>query len=329
MKRSIVSLAASACFVSLLGAAAPAHAAYATFVSADGNDANTCLTPATACREIGGASGALSKTDSGGVVHVLPGEYDAFAIPADLSVGIIAEGGLASVLDGSVPIPGGGIASILVNNVNSASVVRIRGLQIESYGTPIAVVGNETTLHIERCVLAPVSGAGSYGVDFRPGGTLVTRLLVSDTVISRQVGARDATGIRIRPTSSAGVTAVLDNVRIEDLGSGILIDGNATTGSNTVTVRNSVVAGNTNFDLNVIDNSGGTSVMIEGSSVTTSSVGVRAQGAAAVVRMRNSTVTGNTTGLRVISGGKIISNGGNVLRGNTTNGAFTATEAQQ
>ena len=134
------------------------------------------------------------------MVHVLPGEYDAFAIPANLSVGIIAEGGLASVLDGSVPIPGGGVASILVNNTDSQNVVRIRGLEIESFGTPIAVVGNETTLHVERCVLAPLSGAGFYGVDFRPGGSLVTRLFVSDTIISKQVGARTATGIRIRPT---------------------------------------------------------------------------------------------------------------------------------
>jgi hypothetical protein len=262
---------------------------------------------------------------------VLPGEYDAFAIPAELSVGIIAEGGLASILNGSVAIPGGGAASILVNNTNSQNVVRIRGLQIESFGTPIAVVGNDTTLHIERCVLAPLAGAGVYGIDFRPGGGLVTRLFVSDTIISKQVGARDGTGIRIRPTSSAGISAVLDNVRIGDLGTGILIDGTATSGLNNVTVRNSTIAGSAQFGLSAFDSGGGTTdVMIEGSSFANIGLtSVRAAGTNTTLRMRNSTVTRNKTGLYVTSGGKIISHGGNVVAGNTANGAFTSTVGQQ
>jgi hypothetical protein len=326
MKRSIASLAASACLVALLGAAQPAHAAFVTFVSGNGDDGLACTSPATACRKIGGATGALSKTDSGGVVHVLPGEYNAFEIPPDLSVGIIAEGGLASILNGSVPIPGGGEASILINNANAANVVRIRGLQIESFGTPIAVVGNETTVHIERCVLAPLSGAGFYGVDFRPGGGLLTHLFVSDTIVSRQVGTRQAAGIRIRPTSSAGTTAVLDNVRIEDLGSGILIDGRSTTGSNTVTIRNSTVAGSAAYGVFAVDSSGGaTNVMIEGSSSANNvTQGVYVSGSNATVRMRDSTVTGNALGIGVGSGGKIISQGGNTVAGNTAQGAFTS-----
>jgi hypothetical protein len=331
MKRLIASLAASACLVALLGAAAPAHAAFITFVSGDGNDALACTSPATACRQIGGATGALSKTDSGGVVHVLPGEYNAFEIPANLSVGIIAEGGLASILNGSVPIPGGGEASILVNNTNSVNVVRIRGLQIESFGTPIAVVGNETTVHIERCVLAPLAGPGFYGVDFRPSGGLVTRLFVSDTIISKQVGARTATGIRIRPTSSAGVTAVLDNVRIEDLGNGILIDGTATTGTNAVTIRNSTIAGGTTFGIYARDSGGGaTNVTIEGStSANNGTWGIAANGANVTERVRNSTVSGNGTGLIATNTSKLISHGGNVVAGNTANGAFTQTIGQQ
>jgi hypothetical protein len=329
VKRSIGALAASACLVALCDATAPAQAAFATFVSGDGNDALACTSPATACREIGGATGALSKTDSGGVVHVLPGDYDAFVIPANLSVGIIAEGGLASVLDGSVPIPGGGVASILVNNTNSQNVVRIRGLEIESFGTPIAVVGNETTLHVERCVLAPIAAAGFYGIDFRPGGGLLTRLFVSDTVISKQVGARSATGIRIRPTSS--VIAVLDNVRIEDLGSGILIDGRNTTGANSVTIRNSTIAGSSTFGIFAVDAGGGSSnVMVEGSTSSNNGTwGVATSGANVTTRVRNSTITGNGRGLLATASSKLISHGGNVVAGNTVNGAFTQTIGQQ
>ena len=328
MKRSIVALAASACFVALLGAA-PAHAAFVTFASGDGDDGLACTSPETACRQIGGATGALSKTDPGGVVHVLPGEYNAFEIPQNLSVGIIAEGGLASVLNGSVPIPGGGEASILINNVNSGAVVRIRGLQIESFGAPIAVVGNETTLHVERCVLAPL--AGFNGIDFRGSGTLVARLFVSDTIISRQVGIRNATGIQIRPTASAGVSAVLDNVRIEDLGAGVVIDSRATTGNNTVVIRNSTVSGNASFGIYAAESGGGaTNVTVEGStSAGNGTFGIGSNGANSFVRVRNSTVTGNGTGLQIAGSGKLISVGGNVVRANTANGAFTATEAQQ
>ena len=327
MKRSI---AASACLVALLGAAVPANAAFITFVSGDGNDALACTSPATACRQIGGATGALSKTDSGGVVHVLPGEYDAFEIPQNLSVGIIAEGGLASILNGSVPIPGGGEASILVNNTNSENVVRIRGLQIESFGAPIAVVGNETTLHIERCVLAPLPGFN--GIDFRGGGGLLTRLFVSDTIISKQVGPRDATGIRIRPTSSAGVTAVLDNVRIEDLGTGILIDGGATSGSITMNVKDSVISGNAARGIGVFEavSGGPSTVVLERTTVSGNSAqGIFASRALASVRVRQSAITGNTVGVVSANGGQIISHGDNVLAGNTTNGAFTSTVAPQ
>jgi hypothetical protein len=298
-------------------------------VSGDGDDGLACTSPETACRQIGGATGALSKTDPGGVVHVLPGEYNAFEIPANLSVGIIAEGGLASVLNGSVPIPGGGEASILINNVNSGAVVRIRGLQIESFGAPIAVVGNETTLHIERCVLAPLGGFN--GIDFRPGGTLLTRLFVSDTIISRQVGVRTATGIRILPTGSAGVSAVLDNVQIEDLGSGILIDGRNTSGTNSVTIRNSTVGGSSSFGIFAVDGGGGsTNVMIEQSTSTGNGTwGVATSGANVATRVRNSTVTSNGRGLLATASSKLISQGGNVVAGNTVNGAFTQAIGQQ
>jgi len=328
MKRSIVALAATACLVTLLGAAAPAHAAFATFVSADGNDANTCLSPATACREIGGASGALSKTDSSGVVHVLPGEYDAFSIP-DMSVGIITEGGLATVLDGAIPIPGGGVASILINNISENNVVRIRGLQIESYGSPIAVVGGSLTVHVERCVLAPVGGAGIYGIDFRPAAA-GARLFVSDTIVSKQVAVRTAGGIRIQPTGSAGVTAVLDSVRIEDLGSGGLIDGRATTGSNNITIRNSSIAGSSTYGVAVVDAGGGsTKAVIESTTITSNAAqGLGAYGTNVTVRVKDSTISGNGQGLER-SGAQLISHGGNAVADNTFNGTFSSTVAPQ
>jgi hypothetical protein len=81
MQRLMFSLAAGACLVALFSAAAPAHAGFVTFVSGNGADGVGCgVTPAGACREIFGATGALAQTDEGGIIHVLPGEYIAFPV---------------------------------------------------------------------------------------------------------------------------------------------------------------------------------------------------------------------------------------------------------
>lgn len=62
-----------------------------TWVSITGNDANACNQPINPCRTIGTSDGALSKTLPGGIVHVLPGNYNLFFITE--SVSIIAEPG--------------------------------------------------------------------------------------------------------------------------------------------------------------------------------------------------------------------------------------------
>jgi hypothetical protein len=323
MQKLIMSFAATACFAALCGAAAPAHAAFATFVSGDGSDGNTCLTPTTACRQLSGASGAISKTDAFGIVHVLPGDYTGFTV--DKTLDIRAEGGLASV-QSVVLIPGGGNTGILVDgNV----VVRISGLEVHTGNGGIALVGSGGILHIENCVLVPDAGASDFGIDFRPSGA--SELYVSDTVVAASgIGALGG-GMQIKPTGSGGAKVVLDNTRVANNAVGISIDGRATTGSNAVTVRNGTIAGSTTFGLNAIDSGGGaTNVMIEGSSSNNNgSQGVVANGVNTTVRMRDSTVTGNARGLIFVASGKIISHGGNVVAGNTVNGAFSSSLPQQ
>jgi len=321
MKKSMLSLAASTCLVALLGAAAPAHAAFITFVSGNGLDSNNCPTPATACRQLAGASGAISKTDATGTIHVLAGEYSAFAI--DKSLDVLAEPGTATIADSTfIAIPGGGSASILVSDLN---IVRIQGFHVYNPYAGIAFVGGGK-LYVERCVFVP--GSSQFGVDHRPNGT--SELYVSDTILSGD-GSAGGGGISIRPTGSGSAKAVLDDVNVEDNASGIIIDGRSTTGTNTVTIRNSVVSGGSAFGIYAVDGGGGvTNVTVEGSTSTNNTTfGIGSNGVNSFVRVRNSTVNGNGTGLQIAGSGKLISNGGNVVRGNTANGAFTATEAQQ
>lgn len=157
MQGSIVRLAASTCLVAVLGAAAPAEAAFATFASGSGNDGNDCLTPTTACREI---SSALGKTDAFGTIHVLAGTYAPFAIAK--SVNIVAESGAATVIGGSeiLTIPSG----------SGANRVLIQGLRFDGFTGPVVsvTIGIAIDLNFEDCTFVYGAGATAYGVDFRP-----------------------------------------------------------------------------------------------------------------------------------------------------------------
>jgi hypothetical protein len=323
MQRFIVSLAASACFAALLGAAAPAQAQlFATFVSGNGDNGADCGTPNTACREI---SAAIAKTNAFGVVHVLPGAYNN-GLTVDKTLDIVAEGGLATV-QGAVALPGGGNSGILVDG---EVVVRIRGLEVHTSTGGIALRGSGGVLYVEDCVLVTDVGSVDYGIDFRPSGA--SELYVSDTVVAASGSGALGGGIQIKPTGAGSAKVVLNNTLVENNATGILIDSRFTTGSNAVTIRNSTISGNNSFGLATYESGSGTSsVTIEGSNISNNiaSFGVGMSGAGATARVVNSTVTGNARGLLAASSSSIVSHGGNVIAGNTINGAFTSTVPPQ
>ena len=320
VQKLLVSLAASACLVGLLSVA-PARAALITFVSGGGLDTNDCLSPQTACRQI---SFALTQTDPTGTVHVLHGEYDAFVV--DKSVDIIAELGTASIADHTaVAVPGGGVASILVQG---EVIVRIRGFHIYNPAGGIVSIDAEV-LHIEDCVITP--GASAFGIDFRNTSTETRELYVLDTVVTGDASSGGG-GVVILPTGAAGAKVVLDRVRIEDNHVGILVNGGGTTGSIAMNVRDSVISGGATLGLGVFEaTSGGPSTVVLTRTTIASNggQGIVASRALASVRVRQSEITGNAVGVQSLNGGQIISHGDNVLAGNTSNGAFTSTVAPQ
>jgi hypothetical protein len=188
MQRLISSLAVCVSLVALLGAAAPAHAGFATFVSANGSDGVGCgVTPASACRQIFGAGGALAQTDEGGIIHVLLGEYIAFVV--DKGIDIVADAGQASIFS-TVAFGDGGI----VVGVSGNQVVRIRGFLISAaHGI---VVNNSGVVHIEDCTL--LGAESRYGIVYSPTGA--GELYVSGTMLARPaVPATGGGGILIKP----------------------------------------------------------------------------------------------------------------------------------
>jgi hypothetical protein len=303
-----------------------AGAATVTFVSPVGSDANNCATASLPCRQLSGATAALAKTDEGGVIHVLPGDYDTFVI--DKSIEILVDGGQASVAASAQGIPGGGGTAQIIVNAGAGDKVRIRGFVLN--GATLGVHGIAFiaggALHLEDCTF--VSPGSNFGIAFRPAGA--SELYVSNGAITGS-GSGATGGIQIRPTGSGSAKVVFDNVRVADNNIGILIDGTATTGTNSVTLRNSVVSGSAGIGIQGVDSGGGASnVVIEGSTISSNaSVGIRAVGANTAIRLRNSTVSGNGTGIAAQNGGKLISHGGNLVAGNGANGAFTQVVAPQ
>ena len=294
-----------------LGAAGVSRAqGVVTFVSGSGDDSNNCLTVATPCRQLGGATGALSKTAETGTVHVLSGNYAPVII--DKSVSIIAEQGLASI----------GSPVLVKGNNSGGNRVRLQGLVLEG----VSFSTGAGSLFIEDCSIA--YGGGAQGIHFEPSGSRGS-LFVRNTSMSNTVPS-PSFAVFVAPTGAASVDVVLDQVGIDTLGdAGVSVLGQSSTGTINLTLRNSTIAVGRTTGLRAADDgNGATNVMIEGSSlVSNGAAAVAALGSKTTIRVRNSTITANGRGLNAGPGAKIISFGGNVLAGNAIDGAFTSTDA--
>ena len=326
MSRFRISLSIGVAAFSLILAAAPAKAlnalSYVSFWT--GSDSNSCLTPAAACNNI---TAALTKTEPGGEIKCLDNHRDEIlTIEKPITIDCDAPSTLILGFAGQ--------AAVTVN-LNEATypngVVTLRNLNFNGFlgngafapGTDgIRVLGGGAAVHIENVT---IQGFALQGIGFAPSSSV--DLFVRDTVISNSQGV----GILVKPSGASSAKVVLDNVNVEGNANGITIDGRTTSGSIKAALRDSSIGGHGAFGVYGVDSgSGATNVTVEEStSANNTTFGIGSSGVNSTVRVRNSTVTGNGTGLQIASSGKIISLGGNSVRGNTSNGAFTATEAQQ
>ena len=198
-----------------------AHAETQTFVSASGDNANSCER-ATPCRTF---SGALQKTDPGAEIVVLDaGEYGPVVITK--SVRITAVGVYAGI------IATGGTNAVAVNAA-STDVVVLKGLTITGKGAANGVsFVSGGMLHIEGCA---VSGFTARGVSFTSAG----KLFVKDSFVRNN----NNNGIYVAPGSGNAIASI-DHTRMERNGYGVRADGGSGRSSQ-VSVRDSVAADNT------------------------------------------------------------------------------------
>jgi hypothetical protein len=283
-----------------LGSVAVAQAqATRTWVSGVGDDANPCSRTAP-CKTF---AGAISKTAVGGEINAIdPGGYGTVNITK--SITIDGGGTFASIL-------AAGTNGIIVN-AGASDVVTIRNVTINGANTGLNgirfLAGG--ALHIEKCEIFGF-GVGGRGISAEPtgGGTMY----VLDTVLSNNDGG----GILIKPSVYLGTS--LDKVRLNGNLYGVRAENNAN-----VTIRDSVVAGNSTHGFHAFSTGAGVLINVENSTAANNGGGgVTTSGAAAGISISNSTIMSNAQGINTSAGGNVYSFGNNKIFGNGTNGTPT------
>lgn len=282
----------------LLAGQAPVGAqATRTWVSGVGDDVASCARTAP-CKTF---AGAISKTATGGEINVLDsGGFGAVTITKSIS--IVADGLIAGV---AAPATNG----IVVNAPTTADVV-LRGLDIDGFGSGLNGIRylQGRSLFIENVTLNGfVNGRAAIDASMASAGELyVVNSDVRNSVV----------GMRVISTSGL-VKASVDGSRFENNQVGIWADNNSR-----VTVRDSVVSGNTFAGFQALPDVALAELSIEKSNSIGNGTGVRAGNGTvqSVVRMAATMVYGNGTGLSIAANSQILSFGNNMIFGNNVAG---------
>ena len=293
-------------------AIAPAHAqATRTWVSGVGDDANPCSRTAP-CKTF---AGAISKTAPGGEIDVLdPGGFGALTITKAISIeadGLVA-GVLVSGTNGFV------IAAGATDNVV------LRGLTFEGLGTGLngVTVSSAGTVRIEHCY---INNFVNEGVDIEPTGSTPTLVMISDTLITgNDAASPNGFGVFLKPSGTGKVTAMLDRVRLQDNTGGLRVEAGAE-----ATVRDSFISQNAGNGVIVVSTGAAAVANLETTAITENNNGVVTSGAAATIRLSNVSIWDNVANGISAPAGVVFSFLNNRIQGNGTNGAPTASQAQQ
>lgn len=304
-------IALVALFIFCATTAAHAQTAQRTFVSTQGNDANTaslCSRNAP-CR---GFAAAISVVTAGGEVVALDsGGYGVLSITK--SVQLVAPTGVYAAITATT-------GAAITINVGTSDTVVLRGLILNGLGAQFGV-NFETgrTLHVEGCVINGFSATGI--IMDRSITNNRAEIFIKDTVV-RNGGA---SGIFLRSGGSGSLAQVsVDRCRFErNAGIGMYVFENTR-----ATVRDSVAANN-GFGLGAQTSTAGQTaeMNVENCTVTNSTNnGLTADGSdgAAIMRVSHSTITDNNTGISAIGNAQVLSRSNNTVEGNASGNDFPA-----
>ena len=269
-----------------------------TWVSGVGDDVNPCSRTAP-CKTW---AGAISKTAAGGMITALDsGTFGALTITKAITI----DGGGVHAITSAQGVTGFTINAGVADTVTIRNL-SIVGVETGTTGINFAAAGQ---VNIENCA---IRGLSTNGINV--AATAVGVLLVKDTVIfDTNRGINIAAG-------ASGVTASLDNVRLQGSAIGLNVTANAV-----VTISDSVISNNTDAGIAA---DGTVQVNAENVVINNNGTGVRANGTS-TVRMSNLNIFNNTTGLSRTASGVIASFSNNKIMGNSTQGSPSTYLANQ
>ncbi len=257
-----------------------------TWVSGVGDDANPCSRTAP-CKTF---AGAISKTAASGEINTLdPGGFGAVTITKSIAIDGRSTGGTAGVLVS-------GTNGIVINALTT-DVVILRGLNIDGVGTGLAGISilAARQVSVEDCVIYNFT---QPAINVNTTGS--PSLYVKDTKITR-----GPTGISLTTTVGFPV-ASLDNVRIEGMSNGVVVNagafanlrncsifqngGNGILNNATVNVESCVLSHN-GTGLNAAT---GTQSRLSNVSIFNNATSISAAGTAVVEGFFNNRIFGNT-----------------------------------
>ena len=160
-------------------------------------------------------------------------------------------------------------------------------------------------------------------LDIEPNGPL--NLVIKNSRISNNAAA----GVLIKPAAGGSVTATFDGVTITNNAGGLNTD--TTNGAVRVDISNSTISNNANNGLIAIGGAGGQNMVSVRNDViaSNSQAGIEASGGNAAVLVNNTLLDSNTGGaLSAVSGGRILTYQNNSIIGSPGTG-FTGTASPQ
>ncbi len=264
---------------------------YTSYVAKFGS--GTACTRASPCNNLSAAV-AITVTD-GVVVCLEGGDFGPFTISRSIIIDCSNNPGNN---EGSTLGDQGGNGAAVTINIPTSEFTRrvtLRGLTLWN-GDRGVWIQSAAFVEIDNCLITASNKQGI--LDQRTGGQ--TKLFVKDTVITMSGGAG------IVASSGAPGVMVLDHVSLVNN-----LYGVAAASGNNVTLRNSIVSGNTQAG---VEADGGAQVTVESSTITNNNSGVLAGG---TVRLLRNNISFNNQAVS----GSAISLGGNVYSGNAAIGA--------
>ena len=274
------------------------------FLAGTGNDAGDCTNQATPCRSLQGAVTACPV--NGEIIILDNGGYGGASITKSLTVN--ASAGIVAF-----------IARTITVNIASTDKVVLRGLSMNGVvfgdGDGIAFAGGGT-LVVDNSVIA---GFMTNGIEQSAAGS---NLIVNNCEFRNNgLGVRNTTG------SDTNSNTVVENSRFESNAIGV----ESQSGAANLSIRNSVVANNTNTGVlaSSILQAQPVLIVVDTCTIAHNPRGVETGAAAtgsAIIRVTNSTIYHNGLGINFNGAGAAIeSYGNNRVTANASNSTFSGT----